>query len=142
MGWKMPIVIKVATAIINPEKYTLIVIGFEFFFCRGAVFFLCHCAPSDGLCVLSSQVLYVLIVSARRALYIGVLYMELPVWSRFARNITNLFKSNKSFLQHIHFVLLVRSRFARNITDLFKSNKSFLQHFHFINDAGLWGTVL
>ena len=39
MGWKMPIVIKVATAIINPEKYTLIVIGFEFFFCRGAVFF-------------------------------------------------------------------------------------------------------
>ena len=68
--------------------------------------------------------------------------MELPVWSRFARNITNLFKSNKSFLQHIHFVLLVRSRFARNITNLFKSNKSFLQHFHFINDAGLWGTVL
>ena len=40
MGWKMPIVIKVATAIINPEKYTLIVIGFEFFFCRGAVFFI------------------------------------------------------------------------------------------------------
>ena len=62
MGWKMPIVIKVATAIINPEKYTLIVIGFEFFFV-GVQFFLCHCAPSDGLCVLISQVLYVLIVS-------------------------------------------------------------------------------
>ena len=39
MGWKMPIVIKVATAIINPEKYTLIVIGFEFFFLSGCSFF-------------------------------------------------------------------------------------------------------
>lgn len=106
MGWKMPIIIKVATAIINPEKYTLIVIGFEFFFCRGAVFFLCHCAPSDGLCVLISQVLYVLIVSARRALYIGVLYMKLPVRSRLRREgfaqrskgKSNLFKSFKIYL--------------------------------------------
>ena len=40
MGWKMPIVIKVATAIINPEKYTLIVIGFEFFFV-GVLSFFC-----------------------------------------------------------------------------------------------------
>ena len=102
----MPIVIKVATAIINPEKYTLIVIGFEFFFCRGAVFFLCHCAPSDGLCVLISQVLYVLIVSARRALYIGVLYMKLPVSGRLRREgfaqrskgKSNLFKSFKKYL--------------------------------------------
>lgn len=39
MGWKMPIVIKVATAIINPEKYTLIVIGFEFFFVGVQFFF-------------------------------------------------------------------------------------------------------
>ena len=39
MGWKMPIVIKVATAIINPEKYTLIVIGFEFFFVGVLSFF-------------------------------------------------------------------------------------------------------
>ena len=40
MGWKMPIVIKVATAIINPEKYTLIVMGFEFFFV-GVLSFFC-----------------------------------------------------------------------------------------------------
>ena len=39
MGWKMPIVIKVATAIINPEKYTLIIIGFEFFFVGVQSFF-------------------------------------------------------------------------------------------------------
>ena len=39
MGWKMPIVIKVATAIINPEKYTLIVMGFEFFFVGVQFFF-------------------------------------------------------------------------------------------------------
>ena len=38
--------------------------------------------------------------------------------------------------------LLVRSRFARNLTNLFKSHKSFLQQLHFVNDAALWVAVI
>ena len=44
--------------------------------------------------------------------------------------------------EFINWILHIRSRFARNLTNLYKSYKSLLKQLHFVNDTSLGVAVI